>query len=143
MHRSLLRHVRFATARQDRLMMDAKTPKSLACRAGSGRVSKTENGRKVKRLWLGWIAHKFRGVGSGAPRKNHRLEIRRLARSIRDVAFAGRRESVAEARSRCGSGGRPPLIWTQPSTRQAQPVGQTTWRICSLEIAAEESREAE
>jgi hypothetical protein len=86
-----------------------------------------QNGSKVKRLWLGSTAHKFGGVGSGAPRKNRTLEIRRLAQSIRDVAFGGRRESVAEARPRCGSADR--LIWTQPSARQAQlldkPPGQS------------------
>jgi hypothetical protein len=93
-------------------------------------------GNKVKQLRPGPTGHKFRGAASGAPRKNRTSETRRLARSIRDVAFASRRGFVAEARPRCGSGDR--LIWTQPSLRQAQLVGQTTWRICSLEIAAEE-----
>jgi hypothetical protein len=92
-------------------------------------------GNKVKQLRPGPTGHKFRGAASGAPRKNRTWETRRLARSIRDVAFASRREFVAEARPRCGSGDR--LTWTQPFARQAQLVGQTTRRICSLEIAAE------
>jgi len=41
-------------------------------------------------------------VPSGALRKNHRWETPHLAGSIRDVGAAGRRESVAEARRRCG-----------------------------------------
>jgi hypothetical protein len=93
-------------------------------------------GNKVKQLRPGPTGHKFRGAASGAPRKNRTWETRRLARSIRDVAFASRREFVAEARPRCGSGDR--LTWTQPFARQAQLFGQTTRRICSLEIAAEE-----
>ena len=82
----------------------------------------------------GPTGHKFRGVASGAPRKNRTWETCRLARSIRDVAFASPRESVAEARPRCGSGDR--LTWTQLSAQQAQLFRQTTWRIRSLEIAA-------
>ena len=108
-------------------------------RAGAGRSAGREQvsiGNKVKQLRPGPTGHKFRGAASGAPRKNRTSETRRLARSIRDVAFASRRESVAEARPRCGSGDR--LTWTQPFARQAQLVGQTTRRICSLEIAAEE-----
>ena len=101
--------------------------------AGSERVS---NGNKVKQLRPGPTGHRFRGAASGAPRKNRTWETRRLARSIRDVAFASRREFVAEARPRCGSGDR--VTWTQPSARQAHLFGQTTWRICSIEIAAEE-----
>ena len=66
----------------------------------------------------GPTGHKFRGAASGAPRKNRTSETRRLARSIRDVAFASRRESDAEARPRCGSGDR--LTWTQLSAQQAQ-----------------------
>src|SRR4029077_9450713 len=66
----------------------------------------------------GPTGHKFRGAASGAPRKNRTWETRRLARSIRDVAFASPREFVAEARSRCGSGDR--LTWTQLSAQQAQ-----------------------
>jgi hypothetical protein len=97
-------------------------------------ANKSQNGNKVKQLRPGPTGHKFRGAASGAPRKNRTWETRRLARSIRDVAFASRRESVAEARPRCGSGDR--LTWTQPSARQAQLFGQTTWRICSLKIAA-------
>jgi len=104
----------------------------LALRA----ANEFQNGNKVKQLRPGPTGHKFRGAASGAPRKNRTWETRRLARSIRDVAFASRREFVAEARPRCGSGDR--LTWTQPFARQAQLVGQTTWRICSLEIAAEE-----
>jgi hypothetical protein len=96
-------------------------------RAPAANESQIEN--KVKQLRPGPNGHKFRGSASGAPRKNRTWETRRLARSIRDVAFASRRESVAEARPRCGSGDR--LIWTQPSLRQAQLVGQTIWRICS------------
>jgi hypothetical protein len=95
-----------------------------------------QNGNKVKQLRLGPTGHKFRGAASGAPRKNRTSETRRLARSNRDVAFASRRESVAEARPRCESGDR--LTWTQPSLRQAQLVRQTTWRICSLKIAVVE-----
>ena len=95
-----------------------------------------QNGNKVKQLRPGPNGHKFRGASSGASRKNRTWETRRLARSIRDVAVASRRGFVAEARPRCGSGDR--LIWTQPSARQAQLFGQTTWRICSLKIAAEE-----
>src|SRR4029450_6352627 len=45
-----------------------------------------------------------RAVLSDAPRKNHTWGIRHLARPIRDVGCEGRRESVAEARCRCGSG---------------------------------------
>jgi hypothetical protein len=93
-------------------------------------------GNKVKQLRPGPTGHKFRGAALGAPRKNRTSETRRLARSIRDVAAASRREFVAEARPRCGSGDR--LTWTQPFARQAQLFGQTTRRICSLEIAAEE-----
>jgi len=78
--------------------------------AGAARVLKTEDGSKIKRLRPGWTAHQFRGVGSGAPRKNRTLETRRSAQSIRDVAFAGHREFVAEARPRCGLGGRRPLV---------------------------------
>jgi hypothetical protein len=104
----------------------------LALRA----ANKFQNGNKVKQLRPGPTAHKFRGAASGAPRINRTWETRRLARSIRDVAFASRREFVAEARPRCGSSDR--LTWTQLSARQAQFFGQTTWRICSLEIAAEE-----
>ena len=92
-------------------------------------ANKFQIGNKVKQLRPGPTGHKFRGAASGAPRKNRTWETRRLARSIRDVAFASRRGFVAEARPRCGSGDR--LIWTQPSLRQAQLVGQTTWRICS------------
>ena len=84
-------------------------------------------GNKVKQLRPGPTGHKFRGAALGAPRKNRTWETRRLARSIRDVAFASRREFVAEARPRCGSGDR--LTWTQLSARQAQVVRQTTWRI--------------
>jgi hypothetical protein len=75
-------------------------------------------GNKVKQLRPGPTGHKFRGAASGAPRKNRTWETCRLARSIRDVAFASRREFVAEARPRCGSGDR--LTWTQPFARQAQ-----------------------
>jgi len=85
-----------------------------------------------------WTAHKSLGVGSGATHKNRTSKTRHPAQSIRDVAFEGRREFVAEARPRSGSGGQRPLVWTQPSARQAQVVGQTTWRICSFELAAEE-----
>ena len=67
-------------------------------------------GNKVKQLRPGPTGHKFRGAASGAPRKDRTWETRRLARSIRDVAFASRHEFVAEARPRCGAGDR--LIWT-------------------------------
>ena len=86
----------------------------LALRA----ANQFQNGNKVKQLRPGPTGHKFRGAASGAPRKNRTSETRRLARSIRDVAFASRREFVAEARPRCGSGDR--LTWTQPFARQAQ-----------------------
>src|SRR4029077_8806497 len=49
-------------------------------------------GNKVKQLRPGPTGHKFRGAASGAPRKNRTWETRRLARSIRDVAAASRRE---------------------------------------------------
>src|SRR5204863_8871053 len=87
---------------------------------------KTENGSKVKRLSLSSTVHKFGGVGSGVPRKNRTLEPRRSARSIRDVAFADRRESVAEARPRYGLGGR--LMCIQASVRHTQAIGPTTGR---------------
>ncbi len=86
----------------------------LALRA----ANQFQNGNKVKQLRPGPTGHKFRGAASGAPRKNRTWETCRLARSIRDVAFASRREFVAEARPRCGSGDR--LTWTQPFARQAQ-----------------------
>jgi len=86
----------------------------LALRA----ANQFQNGNKVKQLRPGPTGHKFRGAASGAPRKNRTSETCRLARSIRDVAFASRREFVAEARPRCGSGDR--LTWTQPFARQAQ-----------------------
>jgi len=86
----------------------------LALRA----ANQFQNGNKVKQLRPGPTGHRFRGAASGAPRKNRTSETRRLARSIRDVAFASRREFVAEARPRCGSGDR--LTWTQPFARQAQ-----------------------
>ena len=38
------------------------------------------------------------------PRKNHKWGTRHLAAPIRDVGAAGRRESFAEARDRCGFG---------------------------------------
>ena len=99
-------------------------------------ANKFQIGNKVKQLRPGPTGHKFRGAASGAPRKNRTSETCRLARSIRDVAFASRREFVAEARPRCGSGDR--LTWTQLSAQQAQFFRQTTWRIRSLEIAAKE-----
>src|SRR5207249_11977241 len=91
-----------------------------------------QKGSKVKQLRPGTAGHKFRRAASGVHRKNRTWETCRLARPIRDVALASRRESVAEARPGCGGGDR--LIWTQPSAQQARLVGQTTWRICSLEI---------
>ena len=81
-------------------------------------ANKFQIGNKVKQLRPGPTGHRFRGAASGAPRKNRTWETRRLARSIRDVAFASRREFVAEARPRCGSGDR--LTWTQLSAQQAQ-----------------------
>ena len=93
-----------------------------------------QNGNKVKQLRPAPTGHKFRGAASNAPRKNRTSETRRLARSIRDVAFANRRES----RLRCRSGDR--QIWMQPSARQAQVVRQTTWRIRSLEICCDKGR---
>jgi len=110
---------------------------ALVTRVGASEAqaaNEVQNGNKVKQLRPDPTGHKFRGAASGAPRKDRTWETRRLARSIRDVAFASRRESVAEARPRYGSGDR--LIWTQPSARQAQIFGQTTWRICSLKIGA-------
>ena len=95
-----------------------------------------ESGNKAMQLRPGSTGHTFRGVASGAPHKDRTWETRRLARSIRDVAFASRRESVAEARPRSRSGDR--LTWTQLSAQQAQFFRQTTWRIRSLEIAAKE-----
>src|SRR6476659_5261710 len=86
----------------------------LALRA----ANQFQNGNKVKQLRPGPTGHRFRGTASGATRKNRTWETCRLARSIRDVAFASRREFVAEARPRCGSGDR--LTWTQPFARQAQ-----------------------
>ena len=41
----------------------------------------------------------------GAPRKNHTLETRHLAGSIRDVGSEGRRESVSAGLRRYGGGG--------------------------------------
>src|SRR5947209_9346800 len=63
-------------------------------------------GREEEQRSTTWIpvASKCRAVPSGAPRKNHTAGIRHLARPIRDVGFAGRRESVAGARCRCGFG---------------------------------------
>src|SRR4029077_15940023 len=40
----------------------------------------------------------------GAPRKNHTWDTRHLARPIRDVGSADRRESVSGARCKCGFG---------------------------------------
>jgi hypothetical protein len=45
-----------------------------------------------------------------APRKHHTWGIRHRVKPIRDVRSAGRRESVAEARHRCGFGEAPPLM---------------------------------
>jgi len=42
---------------------------------------------------------------------NHMWGIRHFAGPIRDVGPAGRRESVAEARGRCGFGEERPLVW--------------------------------
>lgn len=68
-----------------------------------------KNGSKIKRSLRDSTPHTPREGGSGAPRKNRTLETRRWAQSIPDVAFAGHRESVAEARPRCGRGGRLPV----------------------------------
>ena len=105
-------------------------------RTGISDEGRSERARAANEFRPAPTEHKFRGAALGAPRKNRTWETRRLARSIRDVAFASRRESVAEARPRCGSGDR--LTWTQLSARQAQIFRQTTWRVCSLKIAAEE-----
>lgn len=50
------------------------------------------------------FASKHRAAPGGAPRKNRKWETRHLAAPIRDVAAAGRCESVAEARGMYGSG---------------------------------------
>src|SRR6476660_2389054 len=105
-------------------------------RTGISDESRSERARAANEFRPVPTGHKSRGAVSGAPRKNRTWETRRLARPIRDVAFASRREFVAEARPRSGSGDR--LTWTQLSARQAQLFRQTTWRIRSLEIAAKE-----
>src|SRR5437764_10764769 len=69
---------------------------------------KKRNESEPKLLW--WTPQKFGAVGSAALRKNRTSETRRWAGSIRDVAFAGRRESVAEAPPRCRPFGGPRLI---------------------------------
>ena len=136
----------FATANPwaVRVIKGPSSPRRVFDRTGISDEGRSERARAANEFQIGNkvklrprpTGHKFRGAASGASRKNRTWETRRLARSIRDVAFASRREFVDEARPRCGSGDR--LTWTQPFARQAQVVGQTTRRICSLEIAAEE-----
>src|SRR4030095_15718864 len=63
-------------------------------------------------------ACKIRGAGSAALRKNRTSAIRRRGRSIRDVAYADRREFVAEARPWCGSGDLPQGTWALPLAQQ-------------------------
>ena len=60
-----------------------------------------------------FVVSSRRAIPSGALRKNHRWEIPHLAGSIRDVGAAGRRESVAEARRRCGFGEGEPVPWSE------------------------------
>src|SRR6266699_7004955 len=69
----------------------------LSCRVQKSRA------RGVQR-YTRWIpfASKCRAVPWDAHRKNHTWGIRHLAGPIRDVGFAGRGESVAGARCRCG-----------------------------------------
>ena len=52
-----------------------------------------------------------RAVPSGAPRKNHRWGIRHLVGPIWGVESAGRGESVAGVRRRCGFGEARLLTW--------------------------------
>jgi hypothetical protein len=66
-----------------------------------GRISlaplrgRDEYQRQIRRIPF---ASKYRALPLGVIRKNHTWDIRRLARSIRDVGPGGRRESVAGAR---------------------------------------------
>src|SRR6476661_6974893 len=50
------------------------------------------------------FASKHRSVPRGVPRRNHKWGTRHLVAPSRDVGAAGRRESFAEVRYRCGFG---------------------------------------
>jgi hypothetical protein len=67
-------------------------PRRVFDRAAISDERRSERTRAVNEFRTGPTGHKFRGAASGAPRKNRTWETRRLAQSIRDVAFASRRE---------------------------------------------------